>query len=213
MQSPSPLLTKLKKQPKQPRAKRTVERIIAATGELVQRQGLDALTTNKVAELANVNIATLYQYFPNKQALLSALVQSFLQDVTRALNDMLDTLGAASIEESTRLWASQGIQYFRHSGGIMTELLKSQSMFTSLPEGRDFERRLMEAMHRFLTRQRDRLQVENLDRAIYITFTACSAILSKHLLEPVPYYTDEEIVDEVVLLMTRYFYQGNSTPQ
>ena len=184
-----------------------MERIITATGELLLAQGLDALTTNRVADQANVNIATLYQYFPNKQALLSALVQRYLNDLTRGLNDMLDGLGDISVEESTRLWASLGIQSFRQSGGILAELLKSQHMITTLPEGRDFERRLMEAMHRFLIKQRERLEVENLDRAIYVAFSACSAILTKHLLEPVPYYTDTEIVEEVVILMTRYFYR------
>lgn len=196
----------LSKQPRQPRARKTVQRIIAATGELMLESGLDSVTTNKVAERANCNIATLYQYFPNKQALLSALIQTYLNDMTRVLNDMLEQLGDASIADSTRLWASLGIQYFRQNGGIMTELLKSQSMLTTLPEGRDFERRLMEAMHRFLSKQRSKLVVDDLDRAIYITFTACTAILSKHLLEPVPYYTDKEIVEEVVKLMTRYFY-------
>lgn len=158
MSDQTPLLSALKKQPTQPRALRTVERIIAATGELVLAQGLDAL-------------------------------------------------GDTSVEESTRLWASLGIQHFRQSGGIMAELLKSQHMITTLPEGRDFERRLMEAMHRFLARQRDRLDVENLDRAIYIAFNACSAILTRHLLEPAPFYTDTEVVEEVTTLMTRYFYR------
>lgn len=206
MDSDSLPFSALSKQPRQPRARKTVQRIIAATGELMLESGLDSVTTNKVAERANCNIATLYQYFPNKQALLSALIQTYLNDMTRVLNDMLEQLGEASIADSTRLWASLGIQYFRQNGGIMTELLKSQSMLTTLPEGRDFERRLMEAMHRFLSKQRSKLVVDDLDRAIYITFTACTAILSKHLLESVPYYTDEEIVEEVVKLMTRYFY-------
>jgi len=200
-------LNALSKQPRQPRARRTVQRIIAATAELIEARGLDALTTNRVAEQANVNIATLYQYFPNKQALLSALIQSNLNELTRVLNDMLDQLGDASIADSTRLWATLALQYYRQSGGVMPELLRGQYLLSNLPEGREFERRLMEAMHRFLSRQRDKLQVSDLERSIYITFTACSALLSRHLLDPVPYYKDEEIVEELVLLMTRYFYK------
>ncbi|WP_421710602.1 hypothetical protein [Alcanivorax sp.] len=57
-------LSALKKQPSQPRALRTVERIIAATGELVLAQGLDALTTNKVAEQANVQHRHPLPVFP-----------------------------------------------------------------------------------------------------------------------------------------------------
>ncbi len=200
-----PHLTSLKKQPAQPRARRTVERIIAATGELILSQGMEALTTNRVAEQANVNIATLYQYFPHKQALLSALVQTHMHDLTRTLNTMLEGLGDVSVAESTRLWATLGIQYFRQNDNLLSMLIQSQHALTALPEGKEFERRLLEAMHRFLARQRDRLRVENLDRAIYVALHACTAILSRHLLEPVPYYRDEEIVEEVVTLMTRYF--------
>lgn len=196
----------LKKTPTQPRARRTVERIIAATAALIEEQGLDALTTNRVAERANVNIASLYQYFPNKQALLSALLQQYWQDLARVLNDLLDHLGDVSVDESTRLWAQLGIQHFRNQGGVLVELLRHPSQLAALPEGREFEHRLMEAMRRFLTRQRDRLQVPDLDRAIYVAFQACTAILSRHLLEPMPYYRDEEIVEELARLMRGYFY-------
>lgn len=196
----------LKRQPSQPRARQTVQRIIDATAALLLEQGVDAVTTNKVAERAHVNIASLYQYFPNKQALLSALLQQHWNELTRRLNGLLDQLGDARVEESTRLWASMGIAWFREGGSVLLELLRNQALLASLPEARAFEHRLMDAMRRFLLKQRERLQVADLERAIYVAFTACTAVLTKHLLEPVPYYSDEEIVEELVQLMGRYFY-------
>ena len=196
----------LKKEPRQGRARKTVQRIIDATAELVLELGVDGITTNKVAERASVNIASLYQYFPNKQALLSALLQHYWNDLSRQLNDVLDQLGDVSVEDSTRLWASIGIAKYRENDGLLAELMANQSLLASLPEGREFESRLMEAMRRFLLKQRDRLQVPDLDRAIYVAFTACMAVLTKHLLEPIPYYRDEEIVEELAQLMARYFY-------
>lgn len=198
--------TGLKREPRQTRARQTVQRIIDATAALVLELGVDHITTNKVAERANVNIASLYQYFPNKQALLSALLQHFWNDLTRQLNDLLDALGDVSVEESTRLWARIGIAKFRESDGLLAELLANQALMATLPEGREFESRLMEAMRRFLLKQRDRLQVPDLDRAIYVAFTSCTAVLTKHLLEPIPYYKDEEVVEELSRMMGRYFY-------
>lgn len=195
-----------KRQPTQPRARQTVQRIIDATAALLLEQGVDAVTTNKVAERAHVNIASLYQYYPNKQALLSALLQQHLNELTRRLNDLLDVLGDARVEDSTRLWATMGIAWFREGGSVLLELLRNPALLASLPEARAFEHRLMDAMRRFLLKQRDRLQVADLERAIYVAFTACTAILTKHLLEPVPYYSDDEIVEELVQLMGRYFY-------
>ncbi|MET0497350.1 MAG: TetR/AcrR family transcriptional regulator [Steroidobacteraceae bacterium] len=63
-----------RKQPLQPRAQKTVEAVIEATARILETQGHDGFTTNAVAERAGVSIGTLYQYFPNKEALLGALI-------------------------------------------------------------------------------------------------------------------------------------------
>ena len=199
-------LNGLKKDPKQPRARQTVNRIIDATAQLISELGLEGMTTNKVADRANVNIASLYQYFPNKQVLISALLQRQLNEVTLVLNNILNQMEDASVEDSTRMWDQLAIQYYRQKGGIMTEVLTNQYTHTTLPEVREFEHRLMEAMRRFLVKQRHRLKVSDLDLSIYIAFTSCTAVILKHLLEPVPYYSDEQIVEELVQLMARYFY-------
>lgn len=60
----------LKKQPKQGRAIATVEAIVEAAAYILKRHGPPGFTANKVAEKAGVNIASFYQYFPNKEALL-----------------------------------------------------------------------------------------------------------------------------------------------
>ncbi len=62
--------------PRQQRARAAVNRILRATGELLDDAGFDALTTTAVAERADVNIATLYRYFPDKYALIEALALS-----------------------------------------------------------------------------------------------------------------------------------------
>lgn len=68
-----------RRSPRQDRAKQTVERILDATAELLDQEGAENLTTDRVAERCGINIATLYHYFPNKQALLHALAQQFAE--------------------------------------------------------------------------------------------------------------------------------------
>src|ERR1700733_7246395 len=62
-----------RKQPRQARARETVEAILQAATYILLKAGYEAMTTNQVAERAGVNIASLYQYFPNKQAILGEL--------------------------------------------------------------------------------------------------------------------------------------------
>ena len=62
-----------RRQPRQRRARETVERILTSTAELLDEVGFERLTTNAVAERSGINVASLYGYFPNKFAILAAL--------------------------------------------------------------------------------------------------------------------------------------------
>ncbi|MCW5893453.1 MAG: TetR/AcrR family transcriptional regulator [bacterium] len=59
------------RRPHQRRARETVEVILRATAHILSRDGLGGLTTNRVAEKAGVSIGSLYQYFPDKEALVA----------------------------------------------------------------------------------------------------------------------------------------------
>lgn len=61
-----------RRQPVQARAQRTLEAIVQAAAQILVKEGEAALTTNRIAERAGVSIGTLYQYFPDKQAVLRA---------------------------------------------------------------------------------------------------------------------------------------------
>lgn len=66
-----------RKFPKQARAQATVEAIIIGAAQVLTAQGFEGLTTARVAERAGVSIGSLYQYFPNKQALAAAVVDCY----------------------------------------------------------------------------------------------------------------------------------------
>ncbi len=61
------------KLPRQARSRATVEAILKATADILAKHGYARLTTNGIAERAGVNIASLYQYFPSKQAIVAEL--------------------------------------------------------------------------------------------------------------------------------------------
>ncbi len=71
---PSQQRARPRKRPLQVRARQTVEAIVEATARILESQGHDRFTTNAVAERAGVSIGTLYQYFPDKEALVGALI-------------------------------------------------------------------------------------------------------------------------------------------
>jgi AcrR family transcriptional regulator len=70
-----------RKLPRQARSRERVARILQATRTLLERDGLQRLTTNHIARAAGVDIASLYQYFSGKEAILYTLAERWVQDV------------------------------------------------------------------------------------------------------------------------------------
>ena len=70
-----------RKTPVQARSTVTVEAISEATIQVLLSHGVERLTTTRVAERAGVSVGTLYQYYPNKQSLLFAVVENHMNRV------------------------------------------------------------------------------------------------------------------------------------
>ena len=67
-------LPKPRKTPVQARSNATVEAILEAAARILETEGLEGYTTNAIAKRAGVSIGSLYQYFPNKDAITAALM-------------------------------------------------------------------------------------------------------------------------------------------
>ncbi|MFM1990134.1 MAG: Transcriptional regulator [Pseudomonadota bacterium] len=95
---PDPALSgaRMRTVPRQQRARAAVNRILRATGELLDDAGFDALTTTAVAERAGVNIATLYRYFPDKFALIEALALAIETERYEKVGPMLAAFGTSA---------------------------------------------------------------------------------------------------------------------
>lgn len=93
-----------RKQPRQRRSRDTVAVILAAATRVFAARGYERTTTNHIADKAGVSIGSLYQYFPHKAAIASALEDAHLDEVSPALVELAQRLRArgASIETWVR---------------------------------------------------------------------------------------------------------------
>ena len=81
----SQILLEPRKSPVQARSAASVDAILEATIQVLLQVGKERLTTTSVASRAGVSIGTLYQYFPNKSALLQAALKRHLVEVTETV--------------------------------------------------------------------------------------------------------------------------------
>ena len=87
----------------QARARATMDTIFEATARIIERDGIAALNTNRIAERAGISIGTLYEYFPNKDAILIAMARRRLAEDERLVRQ---ALAGAEVD--------QNVSYFPH---------------------------------------------------------------------------------------------------
>lgn len=78
-----------RKTPSQARARRTIETILEATAQILAEEGSERLTTNYLARRAGFSVGTIYQYFPNREAIILALIERQRGEVERRVQVVL----------------------------------------------------------------------------------------------------------------------------
>jgi AcrR family transcriptional regulator len=190
-----------RKRPRQQRSAETFEAILDAAAQLFGRYGYAATTTNKVAERAGVSIGSLYQYFPNKDALLYALGERHMRQFAGEFRAVLARLReeGPGLEESVRALV-QAVADMHRADPVMHRLLYDQA--PRPPEAarqmRDLQRWAAAEVERHLCR----LGVGGPDPALtaLLLVQAMEAQVHGAVLEPPPGRSSDEVIEAVVRL-------------
>jgi AcrR family transcriptional regulator len=76
---------KPRKSPVQARSAATIDALHVAAIQVLMREGLSRYTTTRIAERAGMSVGSLYQYYPNRDALLAAVLERHLEGITVAV--------------------------------------------------------------------------------------------------------------------------------
>lgn len=95
-----------RKLPTQARAKAKIQRVLDATQAILNRDGPAALTTPAIAVESGVSVGSIYQYFPNKEAIVLALYEARLAEIRGEAGEAQDD-GEADWRAFFRKWIRQ----------------------------------------------------------------------------------------------------------
>ncbi|MGH3951537.1 MAG: TetR family transcriptional regulator [Pseudonocardiaceae bacterium] len=93
-----PELSSLRRQPVQQRSAKRVALMLDSCAELIDEVGYDALTTTLIAKRADVAVGSLYQFFPDKRAVVQALTQRNFEHFMQAVQERITSI------DSTHWW-------------------------------------------------------------------------------------------------------------
>lgn len=193
-----------RKRPRQERSRATVDAILEATARLLVKYGYDDLTTNAVAAGAGVSIGSLYQYFPNKTALVAALLDRHLEAMNTAVLAELARVAKLPLAEAVRCVVELTIRAHAvdpELHRVLTEQVPRVGKLARLREADALTHRMVAGL---LAARRAELAVRDPDLAAFLCVSAIEAIVHRAVLLQPHRLRDPRLVDEAALLVTRY---------
>jgi AcrR family transcriptional regulator len=153
----------VRRQPQQQRSRQTVEAVLDAVVRILKRQGIDGVTTNRIAETAGLSIGSVYQYFPDKRAIFKALHDRHADQIGRLVESRLVEHAASALEDRVGALVEAVVE--AHAADPeLHELLATQ-----VPHGADgahgLEGRVRGALRLALS---SRAEERDLERALFV---------------------------------------------
>jgi len=137
-----------RKKPTQSRSKVTFNAVLQATAQILGRDGIKGLSTNRIAERAGVSVGSLYQYFPNKESILATMVERYLKkrfqmvinelkkDQSKDLEKIVEAIIEVIVENKKSNSKVERILdfYFTRAGGIELMALQDDLIVNHIKE-------------------------------------------------------------------------------
>ncbi|MEQ1864793.1 MAG: TetR/AcrR family transcriptional regulator [Micropepsaceae bacterium] len=166
-----------RKQPEQDRSRATVDVIVDAAARILVKHGYDAFTTNRVAEKAGVSIGSLYQYFPNKDALLSELMRRHTSDLERGVEQMAAHAQNAPLAEVVRAAIEHNVQSHLIDPALHRVLSEEVPRLGKLDWQAAFADRMTSRVRAVLEARRAEIVVPDLDLAVYMVTSTVETVI------------------------------------
>jgi AcrR family transcriptional regulator len=190
-----------RKWPRQDRSRFTVEAILEAAADILVRDGYAKLTTNRIADRAGVNVASLYQYFPGKEAIVAELRRRHGAAERAAARDALVFGRGQSLEATLRALIARGVA----AHAVAPALHRAFAEHMPPQRYREIEKAdapVFAEMRRFFERSAE--GVPDVDFAMWMVATTAHAAIHNGVLERPEDVESGRLVDELVVLLLRY---------
>jgi AcrR family transcriptional regulator len=189
-----------------------VDAILDATAHVLVHEGYDRASTNRVAERAGVSIGSLYQYFPNKEALVGELVDRFSRQITEMIVSRLEAMAEAPPEEVTRELV-RAMVLLKRQDPRLARVLREQ--IPRVGRMQRYERDLasiVEAAEAYLSRWRDRLRSDDVATMAFVTVHTVDAVTHAGVTAR-PAIEDETLIEHATSMVLSYLVSAETSAE
>lgn len=193
-----------RKEASQDRSKQTVDAILRATARILVKEGYDRASTNKIADLAGVSIGSLYQYFPNKEAIVAALLDSHMSEMTELLIRAAAESAAWPLERAARHIIEAMIAAHRVDPELHKVFVEQLPRFGRLDRVHSLEKEGLALVRAYLQIHHAEIKVRDLDTAAFVVVHAVESLTHAAVLLHPELLESDRLIDETTAMVVRY---------
>lgn len=193
-----------RKKPVQRRSKAMVEVLVEATTRVLLKDGYEACTTNRVADVAGVSVGSVYQYFPNKESLVVAVMERHQAQLQVAMVERLSQLGDADLSTAVHEMVGAMLEVQRLQPRLHRVLLEQVPRIGATRRLHELNSEYAPMIEAWLEAHRDELGITNPSVAAYVLIGAVEGVLSRVLLEKPGWLELGLLKDQLTRLVLSY---------
>jgi len=204
----------MRKAPRQQRSRVTVDAIVEAATRVLAHRGWARFTTNEIAAVAGVSVGSLYQYFPNKEALVAALVARHNRDILQLIRNAMKEVASSNLATAMRALVKAAVDAHLVDSALHRIFAEQVPRMGQLAKIEALQRETFLLIRAYLEERRDEISVRDLDSATFICVTTAEALTHEYVINKPDALADdrERFIDEVTRLLMGYLTPG-STPR
>lgn len=197
-------LPKPRKAPRQARSQLMVEVILEATARVLGERGYAGTNTNVVAERAGVSVGSVYQYFPNKDSMITALHERHADQMYVAIDKVLDASRARSLRGHVQAMVRALLAAHQVEPDLHRVLEKEFPFFDAPHEESAADNSIFRRVRQLLEEHRAEVAPRNLDLATWIVLRTIESLVHAAVIEPPPEFEVAAIEAAIVDTLMGY---------
>ncbi|MFI8228375.1 TetR family transcriptional regulator [Streptomyces sp. NPDC085900] len=166
----------LRRTPQQARSRARLARVLETAEQILIRDGVEALTTTRVAAAARVSVGSLYQYLPDRDAIIDALAAGYFAKLETAMDGLVEAAAAEPWEDPVGMLVDTFAGIYRSEHGFRALWFGSGLTERTRAADRDHKRRMADGIRRVLLALGLARDDEALARACHSAVLAADAL-------------------------------------
>jgi AcrR family transcriptional regulator len=193
-----------RKRPRQQRSVATVDAILDATARVLCSTGYDRASTNRIALAAGVSVGSLYQYFPSKEALVAALVERHVAQMTTLVKAKLAEVALEPLHIAISTMIQAMFDAHAVDPGLHKVLIEQVPRVGRLEQVVGVEREVEALVAALLEARRSEVRPARIEAVAFVLCNVVEAVTHAAVLAELQPRAFRDVAEELTDMVLRY---------